>query len=98
MKVFQQAEFVVSDTFHGTIFSIITHRRFCTLIRMSNKEKIMSLLEKFNLKEHAVLDPSEMNSKIVSEINYKEIDRIRRNELNKTLEYLNKNLGKINGY
>lgn len=36
---FKGASFVVTDTFHGTIFSVITHRSFCSLIRNDNEQK-----------------------------------------------------------
>lgn len=46
---FKCAEFVATDTFHGTIFSLITQTNFCTFVRESNKQKLSSLLEGFDL-------------------------------------------------
>ena len=55
---FKGAEYVVTDTFHGTIFSIITGRKFVTLVRKSgrvtNREKISSLLRQLELEERCV--------------------------------------------
>ena len=55
---FKGAEYVVTDTFHGTIFSIITGRRFVTLVRktgrVTNGEKISSLLRQLGLEERCV--------------------------------------------
>lgn len=53
---FKGAEYVVTDTFHGTIFSIITGRRFVTLVRKDNGEKITPLLQQFELQERCVGD------------------------------------------
>ena len=53
---FRGAEYVVTDTFHGTIFSIITGRRFVTLVRKDNGEKITPLLQQFELQERCVGD------------------------------------------
>lgn len=92
LKIFQQAEYVVSDTFHGSIFSIISHKRFCTLVRESNKEKISSLLERFDLLSHAVFDSDELENKITQDIDYFVVDNIRDTERNRSLEYLKKNL------
>lgn len=92
LKIFQKAEYVISDTFHGSIFSIITHRKFCTLIRSSNKEKMTSLLERFDLLSHAVFDSSELESKIIQNIDYNFIDEIRKIEKKRSLEYLMKNI------
>ncbi len=92
LKIFRQAEFVVSDTFHGTIFSIISHRKFCTLVRDSNKEKMKSLLKKFNLESQAVFDSDELEKKITQDIDYNAVDNIRATERNRSLEYLKVNL------
>lgn len=92
LRIFKQAEFVVSDTFHGTIFSIISHRKFCTLVRNSNKEKISSLLGRFDLFSHAVFDSGELENKITQNIDYNVVDKIRAAERNRSLEYLKENL------
>lgn len=92
LSIFREAEYVVSDTFHGSIFSIITHRKFCTLVRDSNKEKVMSLLKKLNLQDHAVFDHSDLEDRICKDINYDAIDRLRADELKRTLKYLDDNL------
>ena len=52
---FINAECVVTDTFHGTILSIIANRKFATLIRKSvgteygNEEKLIDLLKRLGL-------------------------------------------------
>lgn len=92
LKIFRLAEYVVSDTFHGTIFSIISHRKFCTLIRKSNKEKMTSLLKSFNLEEHAVFDADELKEKIELEIDHKVIDTIREAEKQRSLAYIESNV------
>ncbi len=92
LKIFRHAEFVVSDTFHGTIFSIISHRKFCTLVRDSNREKITSLLGKFGLTSHAVENPNELESKILEKIDFAAVDQIRESEKQKSLNYLKRNL------
>ena len=55
LAYFRNAEEVITDTFHGSIFSVITHRPFTTLIRKSvgnsygNEEKLSDLLERLDL-------------------------------------------------
>lgn len=92
LKIFRQAKYVVSDTFHGSIFSIISHRKFCTLIRDSNNEKMTSLLKRFDLLFHAVFDSDELENKITAEIDYDAVDRIREIERKRSIDYLRKNL------
>lgn len=54
LRWFKGAEYVATDTFHGTIFSMITRTSFCTFIRKSNTQKLTSLLEGFSLGSRAV--------------------------------------------
>lgn len=70
---FKGAEYVVTDTFHGTIFSIITGRKFVTLVRtkdlMANNEKISSLLRQFEMEERCVgEDKNIFRSKLLKNI------------------------------
>ncbi|MDE6268445.1 MAG: polysaccharide pyruvyl transferase family protein [Muribaculaceae bacterium] len=49
LRWFKYAKCVITDTFHGTIFSIITKSNFATLIRPSNLNKLSYMLETFAL-------------------------------------------------
>jgi hypothetical protein len=55
LALFRDAEGIVTDTFHGTIFSIINEKRFLTIIRRShgegygNEEKLHYLLKSLAL-------------------------------------------------
>ena len=92
LKWFERAQYVVSDTFHCSIFSIITHIKFCTLIRKSNYEKISSLLERFNLKKQMLFDSEQLQNTIEREIDWNYIDSIRVLELDRTMKYIRENL------
>ena len=46
---FAHADCVVTDTFHGAVFSVITRRRFGVLIRPSNQGKLEGLLQDLGL-------------------------------------------------
>ena len=68
---FKGAEYVVTDTFHGTIFSIITGRKFVTLVRktgrVTNGEKISSLLRQLGLEERCVGKDKDVLGSILSD-------------------------------
>lgn len=53
LAYFRNADYVVTDTFHGTVFSIKYHVPFLTFIRESNCEKLSDLLKKFDLQYRA---------------------------------------------
>lgn len=67
LGLFRDASFVVTDTFHGTIFSIINKRNFTTLIRRSsgdgygNEEKLGYLLRSLGLEECGNYDLSKQS-------------------------------------
>lgn len=62
LRWFRHAECIVTDTFHGTIFSIITHSRFATFIRPSNRNKLHHLLDVTGLTTHECADPQGLAS------------------------------------
>ena len=61
LDYFHHADAVVTDTFHGTIFSVVSHARFGVFVReghgsvYGNSEKLLDLLRRFGL-ENRLLD------------------------------------------
>jgi hypothetical protein len=96
LAYFRDAESIVTDTFHGTIFSIINKRPFVTIIRKSvgssygNEEKLSYLLELFDLSSQKIdsMNNSNLSGTLERTMNY---DRVF-NQLDKqrieTLKYL----------
>lgn len=88
---FRNAECIVTDTFHGTIMSVITHSKFATLIRKSgygNSEKLTDLLKRLKL-ECQTLDRMDRLDEILGQdIPYAETDRIIQAERERTYQYL----------
>lgn len=72
----KNAKYIITDTFHGSVFSIKYNKRFATFIRESNTEKLSDLLEEFGLSTRAV-----RNIKDVSAILHTRIDWDRVNDL-----------------
>ncbi len=95
----KNADYVITDTFHGTIFSIINHKQFISFIRKStngaygNQEKMTDLLQRLGLSNRGISKPLELEKIIEHPINYNEVEKIRRREIEKTLNYLKNNLG-----
>ncbi len=95
LSYFKKAELVITDTFHGSIFSVITHRKFLTLIRKSNgnsygnEEKLTDLLERLSLTDRMTYKLENNIEKIISQdIDYNSVDTVIRNERKNTNEYL----------
>ena len=76
---FKNAEEVITDTFHGSIFSVITHRPFTTLIRKSigdsygNEEKVRDLLSRLNLSTRITTKIENAESIDAEPINYLDV-------------------------
>lgn len=98
LAYFKNAEEVITDTFHGTIFSIIAHRRFTTLVRRSvgnnygNEEKLVDLLNRMNLIDRIteeIMDSEKINAR---EIDYNKVDECIYGQRLYTKQFLEKNL------
>lgn len=92
---FQHAHCVVTDTFHGTILSIITHRQFVSFVRNSgygNSEKLVDLLNRLQLSSRIIHNTDSITSLLATTINYKTTDAIVLKERERTQNYLRKEI------
>ena len=95
LKSFADAEFIITDSFHGTAFSIIFNKPF---IAIGNKERglarFSSLLKLFNLEHRLVSSADEITSELINEkIDWKRVNKKVKSEQKRSLEYLKKHLG-----
>ena len=92
LSCIKKADFVITDTFHGTVFSIKMNTKFCVMIRESNKNKLESLLEFLNHPDRAVNQLSDIDRLYNSEINFERSNEILKRETKKSICYLKSNL------
>ena len=94
LAYFKGAEEVITDTFHGSIFSTIAHKPFTTIIRKSlgnsygNEEKLSDLLRRLGLESrmtYKVQDAVRINSNL---IDYAAVDELIARERLHTMRYL----------
>ena len=71
LEGFISSEFIVTDSFHGTIFSILFNKQFITV---GNKERGMSRFESiislFGLEDRLVLNKKDLKKTLNKKINY----------------------------
>lgn len=84
----KNADYVVTDTFHGTIFSIILKKQFATLIRQSNQQKLRDLLIRFGLQNREVKELKNIATVLTTPICFEQSDAVRIAEREKSLTYL----------
>lgn len=85
---FENASFIITDTFHGTIFSIKTHAHFCTILRDSNRNKLHYLLSKLQCADREVSELSDIDKLFLIKKNYVETEKILNSERQKTMNFL----------
>lgn len=93
LRSFMDANFVVCDSFHGAVFSIIFNKPFLII---GNKERGMtrfkSLLDTFNLQNRMIENLAELHSIINTPINWENVNCIRAEKKILSIEYLKSNL------
>ncbi len=98
LAAFRDAEYVVTDTFHGTIFSLVNKRRFVTFIRNvnpkgSNSNKVSYLLRQFSMDSRIVSNALELEKKLDHEVNYSDFESRLNSMRSDSLRFLKKSLG-----
>ena len=94
LQYFAFAECIIADTFHGTLFSIINHKPFVTIVRSSlagkygNSEKLVDVLKRLGLMERILEDIYQIKTIMDRTIDYDFVDSIIEKERKKTYEYL----------
>lgn len=96
LQAFKQAEFVVTDSFHGTVFSILFNKPFVVVANMKRgKSRFDSLLDLFGLQDRLISNLDEVDKDDVMklpEIDWTRVNNIVEERREKSLEFLRENL------
>ena len=92
LKIFKESDFVITDTFHGTIFASKYAEKFAVLTRASNKNKLLDLVDKIEMKDHLMSNLSELEEKYGLLKNKENFDLIVKEETQRTMQYLKSNM------
>ncbi|BEG97879.1 polysaccharide pyruvyl transferase family protein [Bacteroides sedimenti] len=92
LRGFLDASYVVTDSFHGTVFSIIFNKPFITI---GNSERgitrFTSLLNMFGLEDRLISFPSELTKELMHKnIDYIRIEELLKNKRTSSLNFLSK--------
>ena len=94
----KNAKLIITDSFHGTIFSIIFKKNFYVFERFSPNDKISQ-----NSRIYNILDKMNLNSRLIhygssideiKEINYKDVDKLLQIEKLNSINYLKNSISK----
>lgn len=94
IKSFTEADFIVTDSFHGTVFSIIFNKPFISIV---NKERgasrFESLLKQLDLMNRMVNVGSEISDDLIyDKIDYELVNKKLIDLKRKSINYLNEAL------
>lgn len=87
LSFFKNAEFVITDTFHGTIFAAKYARKYSILVRESNKNKLMDLVNRLGISDHVINNIDDIDLIFDITDDKKVIRKIEAEELCKTKQY-----------
>lgn len=96
LQGFIDADYIITDSFHGTVFSIIFNKPFIAIGNESRGlSRFLSLLKMFKLENRLLLSINDFNKDLIYEsINWEEVNNIIKLKQKEALDFLNTNLSK----
>lgn len=94
LRLFKNAKYVVTDSFHGVVFSILFHKQFVVEVNERNKNvggRIYELLDRVNLNNRIINKNAGID--IADEINFDTADRVLSEQRQCSCKYLGNILG-----
>lgn len=95
---FQNADFVVTDSFHGTVFSLIFGKAFISILSGQTTTRFLSLAKLFDLGEHLLIESElpkskeKVNALIQSGIDFERIHQKLTDYQKESFNFLEKHL------
>lgn len=102
INLISNAEYVCTDSFHGTVFSIINHKKFVTFNRfdenkkVSTNSRISSLLGLLGLENRLNSCNNKNLSNVEDEIDYSEVDKKLECLRKESMSYLKNAIDSVN--
>lgn len=88
MKIFQMADFIITDTFHGTLFSAKLNGHFAVMCRESNRNKLSDLVKTLHVQNHVVGRFEELDRVYKEFSNKEDFKEFYNNSREQSMNYL----------
>ena len=91
LQGFAEADFVVTDSFHGTVFSIIFNVPFITVVNVGRgADRFTSLINMFDLQDRLITsyDEEKISRLIETPIDFSTVNEIRAKAKNESISFL----------
>jgi exopolysaccharide biosynthesis predicted pyruvyltransferase EpsI len=94
LRGFMDADYVITDSFHGTVFSIIFNKPFIAIANPGRGlTRFTSLLKLFDLEERLILSSDELTSEMIRKpIDFIRVNTVWKNERHFAFAFLDKSL------
>ncbi|MBE7049636.1 MAG: polysaccharide pyruvyl transferase family protein [Ruminococcaceae bacterium] len=86
ISCYKAADYVITNTFHGNVFSILFNKKFISYGK--HQKKVSGLLEEFGLSKRLLNNDDAIDEVLSSEINYDNVNALLSEKRNKSLNYL----------
>ena len=91
LSLFENAEHIITTSFHGTVFSLVFHKNFHCIPHPKYRERTDSLLKTAGLEEHSVEELTELKDKTVD---WDKVDELLESKRKMSVSFLEKELAK----
>lgn len=89
ISLIRDATFILSNSFHAAVFSVIYNKNFLIVNRKENiNTRMRDLLDDLNLKERLISESYDFES-ILKPINYNEVEKILKDYIDSSTRYIN---------
>lgn len=90
LRAFMDAEFVITDSFHGTAFSILFNKPFIAIVnKRRGASRFYSLLKTFGLENRVISEEDSIDLNLIKEeIDFTKVNEVLADEREKSLKFL----------
>ena len=82
---FKNADYTITNTFHGLLFSLILEKEFAVF---NNSSKLNDMIEKFNLHSRNAKNFDNLSTIFNHKVDYENINKLKLEQRNQSLEFL----------
>ncbi len=95
LSYFKNASIVVTNSYHGVIFSINFNKDFFVVIPEHSADRVLDILDSYRLRDRLQKEGSELPAKEDMKIDYTMVEPVLRREREKSIEFLKNSLNSL---
>ena len=89
---FYYADYVVTDTFHGTVIAAKMNTPFATIVRESNRNKLEDLIRRLGMQRRMITDISDLEQVLLESVDFEPLNAELARQRVLTQNYLKNNV------